>query len=77
MYVVCIMGRTVINKDFFADERRVNAMANCSEMKKGDTFLCKSCGLELQVSKACSCESGAKGSCTVPLQCCGKEMTKK
>jgi len=51
-------------------------MANCGEMKKGDLFVCKSCGLELQVSKACSCGSGA-ASCTVPLQCCGKDMTKK
>jgi len=52
-------------------------MANCSDMKKGDIFLCKTCGLELQVSKACSCGTGGKGTCTVPLQCCGKDMTKK
>lgn len=52
-------------------------MANCSEMKKGDIFLCKTCGLELQVTKACTCDAGGKGSCTVPLNCCGKKMNKK
>jgi hypothetical protein len=52
-------------------------MANCSEMKKGDLFLCKTCGLELQVTKTCSCGAGGKGTCSVPLQCCGKDMAKK
>lgn len=52
-------------------------MANCSGMKTGDVFLCKTCGLELQVSKACTCGSGGKGGCTVPLQCCGADMIKK
>jgi hypothetical protein len=52
-------------------------MANCGEMKKGDLFVCKTCGLELTVSKACSCGSGGKEACTVPLQCCGKDMVKK
>lgn len=51
-------------------------MANCGEMKKGDLFVCKRCGLELQVSKPCICGSGST-SCSVPLQCCGEDMTKK
>jgi len=29
-------------------------MANCTEMKEGDLFVCETCGLELQVIKACS-----------------------
>lgn len=33
-------------------------MANCGEMKKGDVFVCKNCGLELQVVKKCTCGSG-------------------
>ncbi len=51
-------------------------MANCGEMKKGDFFVCKTCGLELQVSKVCTCGTG-EASCSVPLQCCGKDMIKK
>ena len=52
-------------------------MANCVEMKKGDIFVCKTCGLELQVIKSCACIVGEEVSCTVPLQCCGKDMIKK
>ncbi len=52
-------------------------MANCSEMKTGDVYACQLCGLELEVVKTCSCEPGGEGGCTVPLQCCGQEMTKK
>ncbi len=52
-------------------------MANCSEMKAGDVFVCPTCGLELQVKTTCSCEPGKQGSCSVPLQCCGREMIKK
>jgi len=53
------------------------ADCDCAEMEKGDVFLCESCGLELQVVKKCTCESGSTRSCTVPLQCCGEEMKKK
>jgi hypothetical protein len=52
-------------------------MADCADMKQGDVFLCESCGLELQVTKTCSCSAGEEGACSVPLQCCGKEMVKK
>ena len=52
-------------------------MANCSEMKTGDIYVCHSCGLELQVKKTCSCGSEGEEACSVPLQCCGKEMFKK
>jgi len=52
-------------------------MANCAEMKKGDVFTCKICGLELQVVRTCSCTAGEEVSCTVPLQCCGQDMEKK
>jgi hypothetical protein len=50
-------------------------MANCGEMKKGDVFVCKTCGLELQVTKPCTCQSSSEKACTVPLECCNKEMT--
>ena len=52
-------------------------MANCSEMKVGDLYQCEVCGLELKVSKACSCTPGSEDGCSVPLMCCGQEMTKK
>ena len=52
-------------------------MANCVEMKKNDIFVCEICGLELQVIKTCACIVGEEVSCTVPLQCCGKDMKKK
>ena len=51
-------------------------MANCGDMKEGDVYKCESCGLELQVTKTCSCGSGDEDTCSVPLQCCGKDMTK-
>jgi hypothetical protein len=51
-------------------------MANCGDMKPGDVFVCKVCELELKVEKPCTCGSGDTG-CTVPLQCCGQDMTKK
>ena len=52
-------------------------MAICHDMNPGDVFICESCGLELRVEKACSCESGGEDACSVPLQCCGKDMVKK
>jgi hypothetical protein len=52
-------------------------MANCAEMKKGDIFVCKTCGLELQVAKPCACGSESGQACTVPLKCCNQDMTKK
>jgi hypothetical protein len=51
-------------------------MVSCTEMKQGDVFVCKNCGLELKVEKPCSCTTG-QTECTVPLQCCGGEMSKK
>ena len=52
-------------------------MANCGEMKKGDIFVCDICGLELQVTKPCTCVSGSEHTCMVPLKCCNQDLTKK
>jgi len=52
-------------------------MANCCDMTECDLFYCDACGLELEVKKACSCNSGSEEACNVPLMCCGKEMNKK
>jgi hypothetical protein len=55
----------------------VNIMANCSEMKKGDVFVCDSCGLELKVTKGCTCDIDDEDACSAPLQCCGEDMVEK
>ena len=52
-------------------------MANCADMKEGGLYKCESCGLELKVTTTCSCGSGSGDACSVPLQCCGKEMVKE
>jgi hypothetical protein len=50
-------------------------MAHCHEMKSGETYVCQSCGLELQVMKSC----GDTGSCSCgePVMCCGKPLARK
>lgn len=51
-------------------------MPICHEMKPGDIYFCEKCGLTLKVEKSCTCGDGDQ-KCTVPLQCCGQEMTKQ
>ena len=51
-------------------------MAGCGDMRKGDLFVCKACGLELEVQKTCTCGTG-ETDCHLPLECCGKEMVKQ
>jgi hypothetical protein len=38
--------------------------------KKGDTFRCESCGMELKITADCSCGPDER----VHFHCCGKEM---
>lgn len=52
-------------------------MANCSEMKEGEIYVCEKCGLELRVHKTCKCGAAGTDKCSVPLQCCGQAMVKK
>jgi hypothetical protein len=59
------------------NNQRKYIMANCCDMKEGDLYICNTCGLELAVKKACACSSGSEDACSVPLMCCGKEMTKQ
>jgi hypothetical protein len=54
-----------------------NQMANCAEMKKGDVFVCNSCGLQLEVVNPCTCGTESGEACSVPLKCCNQDMTKK
>ncbi len=60
-------------------------MTNCHEMKLGEVYVCKDCGLELQVVKECrdqgkpaaecACHDDGGDPCT--FSCCGKPLEKK
>jgi len=41
--------------------------------KQGDKFRCEACGMEIEVTVACSCKEDEH----VHFHCCGKEMTKQ
>lgn len=52
-------------------------------MKVGEVYVCKDCGLELEVKKSCGCPDDAacetghdKGVCC-DFECCGKPMVRK
>jgi hypothetical protein len=40
--------------------------------KKGDTYRCEFCGMELEITADCRCDKDKQ----VPFQCCGAELTK-
>ena len=49
-------------------------MASCTEMKVGEVYVCKDCGLELKVVKECQEPS----KCTpCNFICCNEAMVKK
>ena len=59
-------------------------MPNCHEMRKGESYVCEKCGLEIQVIKECrdagtpadDCKChGDADPCT--FSCCGDPLTKK
>lgn len=59
-------------------------MANCHEMKEGEIYICKDCGLELMVVKECQECGEPEDTCgchseheACSFSCCGKEMVKK
>lgn len=54
-------------------------MVHCNDMKNGQTYFCKECGLELQVIKECTEDKHPKGTpCTHCTHvCCDKELTLK
>ena len=59
-------------------------MLHCHDMKKGDIYYCKDCGLELQVVKECHDAGTAVEECgcmdadaTCKFTCCGSELKKK
>ena len=68
----------------YSSRKEVSEMANCHEMKAGEVYVCRECGIELQVVKECKdvgtpaeqcgCHATADP-CT--FSCCGKELVKK
>lgn len=60
-------------------------MVTCHDMQEGDVFVCKTCGMELQVTKACKdaadhtksddCCSEESNNCL--FECCGDSLIKK
>lgn len=57
-------------------------MASCNEMKKGELYVCDSCGLEFEVKAECNCPDideckPAEGHDCCDFECCGKPMHKK
>ena len=51
----------------------MNATSNSATPKKGDTFRCDKCGMEIQVTQDCKCKDGEH----VHFECCGQGLTKK
>jgi len=49
-------------------------MATCADMSVGDVYTCASCGLEIEIKKACTCSTEDCG-CS-DLSCCGAPMQK-
>jgi hypothetical protein len=56
-------------------------MVSCHDMKKGEIYVCKDCGLELQVVSECKECGEAPGSCECEehcdFSCCGEPMQLK
>lgn len=59
-------------------------MATCHDMKMGEIYLCKDCGIELQVVKECEDTAATADDCgchpsgdPCTFSCCGKPLEKK
>ncbi|MEO9595823.1 hypothetical protein [Rhodopirellula bahusiensis] len=40
-----------------------------TKASQGDTYRCKECGMELQITKGCDCDE-----CKTELNCCGQPL---
>jgi hypothetical protein len=49
-------------------------VANCYNMKEDDVLVCDACGLEVKVTKGCSCSHDEEDACSAPMECCGQPM---
>lgn len=55
-------------------------MANCHEMRCGEVYFCKECGLEVKVVKECKDAGVPAADCKCApcaLECCGESLQKK
>lgn len=56
-------------------------MVSCSDMKVGEVYTCKACGLELEVKKGCNCVDEhchpVKEDTCCEFECCGQPMELK
>lgn len=55
-------------------------MSSCHEMTIGETYICKDCGLEMQVIHECKDKGKSEDECGCPpcnLSCCGHPLELK
>ena len=57
-------------------------MVSCDQMKVGEVYACKACGLELEVKASCGCPTEehchpVKEDTCCEFTCCGQPMEKK
>jgi len=59
-------------------------LASCHEMKKGEVYVCKDCGMEIQVVRECDHSGESSEDCRChedgsicALTCCGKDLVRK
>jgi len=59
-------------------------MPSCHEMREGEVYVCKDCGLEIKVVKECRDAGGSSTKCSCDqsespcsFSCCGADMVKK
>jgi hypothetical protein len=58
-------------------------MSGCTDMKKGDIYVCDECGIELQVIKECEHSGSGEGAAChddgsdCGFMCCDKPLRKK
>jgi len=52
-------------------------MPTCHEMKSNEAYTCTTCGLEIVVQQACSCEPGCSDCPPKEFSCCDQPLVKK
>jgi hypothetical protein len=44
--------------------------SSAGKAKKGDKYVCNSCGMTVKVDEPCGCDSCAVTCCGEPMECC-------
>lgn len=50
---------------------------HCDDMKKGQIYYCKNCGLEIEIKAECTSCCSDEGGCGCSFSCCGDDLTLK